>query len=119
MVGRSKGSAMQTDPFEGYRSLLFALAGRSGLPPEICPGAIGTLMSDLPQTISEVCQLVGMSQMVSPVDNQLLSLNLSRSSIDGMGPDPPIDTATIVPDQEPALVNRLDQVQIDLPFDLR
>jgi hypothetical protein len=55
---------------------------------------------------------------VSPADNQLTALNLSRSSIDGMGTDPPIDTASIVSDQEPVLVDRLNQVQIDMPFDL-
>jgi hypothetical protein len=55
---------------------------------------------------------------VSPANNQLTSLNLCRSSIDGMGTDPPIDTASIISDQEPVLVDRLDQVQIDMPFDL-
>jgi hypothetical protein len=56
--------------------------------------------------------------MVSLTDDQLTSLNLSRSSIDGMGPDPPIDTASIVSDQEPVMVDGLDQVQIDMPFGL-
>jgi hypothetical protein len=55
----------------------------------------------------------------SPAGDQLTSLNVSRSSIDGMRPNPPIDTASIVSDQEPALVYRLDHVQIDMPFDLR
>jgi hypothetical protein len=56
--------------------------------------------------------------MVTPADDQLTSLNLGRSSIDGMGPDPPIDTASIVSDQEPVLVDRLDQVEIRMPFDM-
>jgi hypothetical protein len=54
----------------------------------------------------------------SPADDPLTSLNLSRSSVDSLGTDPPIDTASIVSDQEPVLVDRLDQVQIDMPLDL-